>query len=125
LTIEEIKEKLETIPDKIRTVRERLNGMNLTEDAELALKNIEAEHLLTITSEKDNGKPKFSNEGMRQAELKRRMESDENATKQRQRIREGQRAKREGETEVEFLYNQFKAAQALAKLECALIGGNE
>lgn len=125
MTIEEIKEKLETIPDKIRTVRERLNGMNLTEDAELALKNIEAEHLLTITSEKDNGKPKFSNEGMRQAELKRRMESDENATKQRQRIREGQRAKREGETEVEFLYNQFKAAQALAKLECALIGGNE
>lgn len=113
-----LKFDLEEFPDKIKTARIKLNSAReVLKDTEEALGQLEADLTLEIIMETgDNGKPKFTNESMRSAELTRRKGSDlayQNA------LREAKQAKAALDTaqiELDHLSDKFTALRHVSEI---------
>lgn len=122
MTLQEIRESLFSLPQKIKEAKDKLDEMNLAQDSEVALKNLRLEKMLLITQEKgDNDKPKYTNDKQRDAAVQKEMEEDPNAKVLEQKIRDGKKARNEQMNEVERLENEFRAVRTLAMLESSAV----
>lgn len=122
MTLQEIRERLFSLPQEIKEEKDKLDQMNLAGDSEIALKNLKLEKMLLVSQEKGgNDKPKYTNDKQREAAVQQKMEEDPNAEALEQKIREGKRTRNEQMTEVERLENEFRAVRTLANLESSAV----
>ena len=112
------KENLDMLPEKIRDQKDHISGLNetvKTKKEELDL--LESTMSLEINNATDeDGKKKFSNKGMRQAELKRRMKKSDEYQEAKEDLEDAKRAKEQAEFELDRLYNQWKAVRKKADM---------
>jgi len=114
----EIKEKMAEFPGRIQAAKGFLNVMRETlKDAEQELKEAEAMLATKIALETNgNGKPKFSNEKMWQAELVKRQKTDENYREALKNLREAQRAHDNAQLNLDRVYDEFRTMRYIARL---------
>ena len=124
LNLHEIKETLTAIPGEILERQQTLNETRtLIEDAEINLKEHEAEIMFEISQEtngdKDKPKPKFSNDTARKTELTRRLAEDEDYQNTKSRFTEVQTKRHGLDIEIDRLRNDFRVQMALKDLAVA------
>ena len=118
-----ISDKLEKIPTQIEHVlTERLNDETERDVAYDELKEVErkTEHAVLWETDEETGKPKFTNQSMRDNEKARRL--GENITYQQIKERHEKLGRRveQWKHEFEVLKYRFRAAQSQAELESSI-----
>lgn len=76
--VEDLMQRMRTFPDALDAARRKLSEETAAhDDLEGQLEELKAEHFALISGETDgSGKPRFSNEATRKAELTRRLSAD-------------------------------------------------
>lgn len=129
LGVDQILRELAELPDAIRRQQEAVRAARqAVDEARADVENIEAALMAVINTELDprTGKPAFSNDTARKAELARRKSADEAYQAASKKLAEAQKALDGAQFDLDYLVNRFSAVRARARLtteRLALIGG--
>lgn len=108
------KDRLAECRPAVRAAREKVQRL------ERAVKELEAEMVLEIAFETGaNGKPRFSNEALREAELARRKSRDQQYRRAENALLDARRELQEAEDGLAAAQDEFRAWQVIAKLRAA------
>lgn len=112
---EQVKISLEELPEEIRSQKQKLSELKeKVQEKEQELNLIESMLMMEISEELDeNGKKKYSNKQMREAELAKREKSNQEYQEIKDNLKKSKRAVEQAELEVEKLYNEFKSKRAV------------
>ncbi|MGB9825673.1 MAG: hypothetical protein ACPLRU_03270 [Desulfofundulus sp.] len=118
---ERIKEKLLEYPARIAEAKKRARAEKTAADEVRGqMENIQAEILYQVCTETgNNGKPLFSNETVRNAELKRRLAQNPEYQELRAVLQTVEAGLFEAEALVNQLIDEFRAWKAVAELTAA------
>jgi len=116
--VDEVRAKIKQLLPRLSEARFRARNFTELDDINRRLSAIEVELMYEISNEVDanTGKPKYSNETKRKAELKTRLESHPEYQELRNRLRELKQEKVEAELEYESLRDEYRALLAEASL---------
>lgn len=106
------------LPEEINNQEAEILKLSLEfENSKKELKNYELELLASITNEKnDDGKPIFSNETLRTAELAKRMNAYLEAQRLREKVEKTGFALDVSKIQLSFLNNSFSSRRAMTRL---------
>ena len=115
---ENLRHSLMAYPGRIKAQREAVyQARKAWEDAELERSTVEAELLLTISSETDErGKAKFSNAEQRSAELLRRKAADPSYLAAAEKVATAKDALNEAQDTLQMLLDEYQSARMVARL---------
>ena len=118
---ENLRHSLMAYPGRIKAQREAAyQARKAWEDAELERSTVEAELLLTISSETDErGKAKFSNAEQRSAELLRRKAADPSYLAAAEKVATAKDALNEAQDTLQMLLDEYQSARIAARLIAA------
>jgi hypothetical protein len=118
---ENLRHSLMAYPGRIKAQREAVyQARKAWEDAELERSTVEAELLLTISSETDErGKAKFSNAEQRSAELLRRKAADPRYLEAAEKATTAKDALNEAQDTLQMLLDEYQSARIAARLIAA------
>jgi hypothetical protein len=117
-----VKLELEQYPDKIRDQKSKVRDLKQTfSDVDADRASRELELMAEISDELDptTGKPKFSNEKARQAELAKRCRTDQDYNISAKLSKEAQRAVDQAQDELERLENKYRSCRYRADVIAA------
>ena len=123
LSVDSLVAGLAALPDEIAVAKSRLADKRaLVEDAESALKEVEALLTASIAAEvKADGKPLFSNAEARQAEFIRRASREPSYKSAVIGVREARKGLDAAQIECQRLEDSFKATRSAAEVMSALL----
>lgn len=120
--IEEIRKRIREIVPILDETRKKASNFSKIEDIENRLQAIEIETARQISTEVNEvGKPKYSNETKRKAELKTRLQMNPERAKLLNELKELKQEKLETELEYKNIRDEFRALQIEAQLYIAEI----
>jgi len=130
LGIPQLIEQVQQLPDEIRRQQAAVQAARQTVDeAREVLELMEAALMSEISAAVDprTGKPAFSNEAARKAELARRKAANEEYQAAARQLAEAEATLAAAQADLDLLCNRFSAARSLVNLQAArlnLIGGD-
>lgn len=121
------KERIDALPDLLRDVREQVfAAKSAITPLQNAIKDRESETMQIVESLRiddvtraDHGKPLFSNDAARKAEVKRRLQSDASHGDVAQSLARAEKVKERLEIQLSTLENEFRAKHAYIDATCA------
>jgi len=118
---ENLRHSLMEYPKRIREARQAVNqARKAYKDAELERATAEAEMILLISNETDEkGKPRFSNQEARNAELIRRKATDPNYLELANKVAEAEAALNEAQDQLQQLLDEYQSLRYMSRLVIA------
>lgn len=116
--VDQVIDKIYTFPTEIRRQQDLLlSAKKILEDAKSNLKLAEQVIVAMVVSETDgNGKPRYSNEKAREAEIAQRLANEPDCQRALQTFRDAESKVSSDQFELDRLYNEFSAYKIAAQV---------
>lgn len=116
--MEELKKRLEEIPEKIKEIEIDLLDLKEKIDAKKRKKKlIESEVMRDIqTAKTEDGKRKYSNKTMRENELQKRLNNNPKYQRLKYKVDNKERVKRMKKINLNYQHNRLKSLRSIVRL---------